>query len=71
MLGLGFSDVDDYILINMKNGEYYNQLVELKGKENVDIRRAFLNLEDVNGLDNKVNNVSASQGIWFLNFQVI
>jgi len=58
LLGLSFTDADDYILINMKNTEYYNQLVSIKGKENVEKRRLFLNLDDQYVSDKKINNLS-------------
>jgi len=56
---LSFTDADDYILINMKNSEYYNQLICLKGKENVDKRKVFLSLEDKCIAENRINNVSS------------
>lgn len=58
---MGFNDVDDYILINMKNNDYYKQLVDLKGEENVGLRKAFLNVAEQNGLENKMKSVSANK----------
>jgi hypothetical protein len=43
---LGFTEIDDYILINMKHSEFYNKLVINKGIENIEKRNAFLNLNE-------------------------
>ena len=46
ILDLGFTDIDDYILINMRHSEFYNKLVINKGIENIEKRSAFLNLNE-------------------------
>ena len=46
-LDLGFNDIDDYILINMRHhSEFYSKLLVSKGDENVKKRSAFLNLNE-------------------------
>lgn len=43
---LCFTDVDDYIIKNMKSSSYYNEIVENKGKELVKERENFLMIYD-------------------------
>jgi hypothetical protein len=41
-----FSDMEDYIIKNMRKSDYYRDLVEIKGKELVEERERFLMIED-------------------------
>ena len=40
-----FTDVDDYIIKNMKNSEYYKDMIAKKGKQTVNEREKFLMIE--------------------------
>lgn len=42
---LCFTDVDDYIIKNMKNSEYYEDMIAKKGKQTVYEREKFLMIE--------------------------
>jgi hypothetical protein len=41
---LCFTDVEDYIIKNMKESQYFTDLIEKKGKQQVEEREKFLNL---------------------------
>ena len=41
-----FSDMEDYIIKNMRKTDYYKDLVEIKGKELVEERERFLVIDD-------------------------
>jgi len=40
----------------MKNTDYYSQLINLKGINNVEFRKKFLGLEELSDFKNKINN---------------
>jgi hypothetical protein len=47
---LCFNDVDDYIIKNMKNSDYYKDMVYNKGMELIKEREKFLMIDDINDI---------------------
>lgn len=43
-----FTDMEDYILKNMRKSEYYKDLLKIKGKEVIEERESFLMIEEEN-----------------------
>ena len=41
--------MDDYILINMRNSEFYNKLLINKGKENIEKRKVLILINPFSG----------------------
>jgi len=45
-IGKGFNEPDDYIIRNLKETEYYQELLDKKGETAVSLRHAFLKIEE-------------------------